>query len=220
MKLLAAVAAALVLFTAGAFAEDTEKRRERNNKVIFGPVFTGQELEKFLASHPGYGKGEEVKWTKFNADPFDFSRVWAPAPEKMALSSKVMAYMPILPVTANKAGCGVAPRLLFLGTPANQYKLFVFEYVICDNTSLLDSRDLLNQYVAKYGIYDDKDYDRGMIIYKTVADHYRVGVSPHTTEEGKNGLMITVADSEVFSQAYHAWRIKLRQAGVMARSLF
>jgi hypothetical protein len=67
-------------------------------------------------------------------------------------------------------------------------------------------------------MYDEKDYDRDMIIYNNVQKRYRVSVRPYIQQDGPSGVIVTVVDEGIFLDAYTSWRVALRLAGAGIRS--
>ncbi|VAX17772.1 hypothetical protein MNBD_NITROSPINAE01-10, partial [hydrothermal vent metagenome] len=116
---------------------------------------------------------------------------------------------------------GKVPRLMFLTGPGKSSAgLYAYEFTICDNSKLLNPETVMDQYIAKYGMYDVKDYDRNMIIYNGVQERYRVAVSPLTGQKDEVGLTITIVDNEVFKSKYREWRLELKKAAKTVQKLF
>ncbi len=225
IKCIAVALLALAFAAPGAGAEEKKEARVRDNKVAFGSFHTAQDLAVFLVSHPGYQKSDETGWIKFNENKFDYGRIWAPEPSSLPVSTRTVSHIKVVLVTSPGNECATAPRLLFLKAPetasgASIFRLFAYEYNICDNTNMLNPDDMLKQYIAKYGMYDKKDYDRNMIIYNNVTGGYRLGARTFEGEGEKRGLTITVVDDEVFSDIYRLWRGVLRLADNKIRSSF
>ncbi len=216
------VAIALHAASIVAFGDEMEPRE---NRVVFGSFHTGQDMRLFNASHTGYTKAEEVDWIKFNADIFDYTKIWAPLPEKRALARRTLSHIKVIEMTKGKQACQSSPRSLFLKSPGaggklSVFRLYAYEFIICDNTKLLSPDDMIKQYVDKYGMYDEKDFDRKMIIYKNVLNRYRLGIRPYYGDKGESGLVMTVVDDDVFTETYIAWRGTLRTANEKIRNLF
>ncbi|VAX18352.1 hypothetical protein MNBD_NITROSPINAE03-185 [hydrothermal vent metagenome] len=194
--------------------KDTVKRY---NKTSFGQFRTAVGLDMFLKANPGYKKSDETGWVEFVRDRFDYGKIWAPAPEKMVMSKRTLSHMGAVLVTSAENACGTAPRLLFLKSSDTKkgdssFELFAFEYNICDTTGLLSPEDMVDRYIAKYGMYEQKDYDRNMIVYTNVTERYKVGARPFSGKENERGLTVTVVDDKIFENVYRSWRGALRKA--------
>jgi len=213
------IGTAFLIFAMAAVVGAGEKNgvNQRYNKTSFGSFHTAISLDMFLISNPGYKKAEETSWVEFSKDKFDFSRIWAPQPEKMATSHRTLSHIGSIMVTSAQNDCGKSPRLLFLKSSDTKnddssFKLFAFEYNICDTTGLLSPEDMIDRYIAKYGMYELKDYDRNMIVYTNVTERYKVGARPFVRKEKRQGLTVTVVDDKIFENVYRSWRGALRKA--------
>ncbi|VAX19806.1 hypothetical protein MNBD_NITROSPINAE02-2175 [hydrothermal vent metagenome] len=216
--------ATILLVTALISASGAGEPKPRFNRVSFGPVKSGQTLKLFLGSSQGYKKSDPVKWIDF-AKPDDVKRIWTPVPSGMALSQRVLGRMPVTEVSGPKRECGSTPRLVFLAGPPGQAgsapSLFVYEHIICDTTGLVPPDVMVDQYIAKYGMYDAKDYDRNQVVYDNVRKRYRVGVRPFvSTGKGSGGIVVTVVDEATFREKYFAWRATMQGATRRVQSLF
>ncbi|MBI5814969.1 MAG: hypothetical protein HZB29_05100 [Nitrospinae bacterium] len=213
---------ALFVLTLPAGAAENKPAKVRNNRVDFGPYVTGMALS--LAAAPGYKDSAKVTWEAYSKES-DRKSVWALAPEDVSIAENIVSRMPVLVVNAPAIGCDMAPRLMFLVDPAagageGSGKLFAYEYNVCDTSGMLNTEMMMDQYIAKYGMYDRKDYDRKMIVYHNVMKKYRVGVRPLEGVAGKVGLTITVLGDEVFRSAYQNWRAAIRTATRKAQREF
>lgn len=213
----------IAILLAAALSAGTEKTEpvKKMNRVSFGQVAPGEDLKLFLDVNKEYKASKGVNWLEF-AKPDDKTTIWATAPDDVSISKKVLGRMPVISVTGPGSKCETTSTLLFLEGPAKQSgsNLFLYEYNVCDNTGLVTPQTMMDQYIAKYGMYDKKDYDRNMIIYKNVREHFRVAVRPFTPGEGPGGITITVVDDDVFRQKYFGWRASLKKATEVVRKLF
>jgi len=222
MKQIIFATIALHLAAMTAFADEMTLRE---NRVVFGSFHTGQNIRLFNTSHTGYTKSKEVDWLKFNADISDYKRIWAPLPEKSVLSRRTLSHIKVIEMTKEKQACQSSPRSLFLKSPGaggklSTSRLYAYEFIICDNTKLLTPDDMMRQYVDKYGMYDEKDFDRKMIVYNNVLNRYRLGIRPYYGDKDGNGLVVTIVDNDVFTDTYIAWRGTLRTANEKIKTLF
>lgn len=200
-----------------------EKTVERHNKVRFGKARTGQSMVIFESLAAGYAKSDEQSWVTFAGDIFNHGRVWAPSPAGISVSPRTAEKISVVVMTSATKACGAIPRSLFLKFPGGSsvpYRLYAYEFIVCDETNLLRPQDMVNQYISKYGMYDEKDYDRSMAIYNNVTKNYRVGVSPLEMEEGRAGMLISVVDEDVFRDVYLAWQMALRSADARTQTRF
>ena len=138
-------------------AEEKKEVKIRTNKTAFNLFHTATSLEMFLIANPDYQKSDETDWVEFVKDKFDYSRIWAPKPEKMAISKRTISRVGAVLVTSPKNDCGTAPRLLFLKSSDKRnddssFNLFAFEYNVCDTTGLLSPEEMIDTYIAKYGM--------------------------------------------------------------------
>lgn len=221
MRAAAVALIVLSLASAAAAADGKDAPRERANNVRFGGVRTGMSVSNFVREGEPYRKAESMAWLAFQRLD-QAERIWAPPPEGMALSGKVLSLMMVTPVAGARPACSSAPRMLFVSGPPGGpgVRLYAYEYMICDASGLLDPGILIDQYITKYGIYDWKDYDLDMIVYKNVQKRYRVGARPAVSEDGRAAIVVTVVDNDVFKDAYFAWRRALRKAYASVRDLF
>ncbi|MGK7345588.1 MAG: hypothetical protein ACNS63_07245 [Candidatus Nitrospinota bacterium M3_3B_026] len=218
----AAIALIVLSIAATANAVDGEETTgERANNVRFGGVRTGMSVSNFIREGEPYRKAESMAWVKFETLG-QAGRIWAPAPEGMTLSRNVLSLMTVTPVSGSRPACSSTPRMLFVSGPPGGpgARLYAYEYMICDSSGLLNPGILIDQYITKYGIYDWKNYDLDMIVYKNVLGRYRVGARPAVSEDGRAAIVITVVDDDVFKEAYFAWRRALREAYTSIRDRF
>ncbi len=197
---------------------------EKDNRIQFGSVTTGESLNAFIKLNKGYTKADPESWLKFSsANAKD--GMWAPAPDKDVYSNRVLSKLSTIVVSTQKPECGKVSRLLYLGSPPRpkgkpDITLYAYEYILCDITGFVSSSFMLDQYISKYGMYDLKDYDRGLVVYNDVKKRFRVGVKPYTADKEKAGLAITIVDNQVFRDKYLSWRIALKEAYKTVRNLF
>lgn len=218
-EVLSWIGTALLIFMMAAVvgAQEAKEVKTRYNKTSFNLFHTDISLDMFLIANPGYQKSDETSWVEFVRDKFEYGRIWAPEPEKLAMSERTLSHMGAVLVTSPANDCATAPRLLFLKSSDRKnddssFKLFAFEYNVCDTTGLLSPKDMLDRYIAKYGMYELKDYDRDMVVYTNVTERYKVGVRVFTEGGESQGLTITVVDDKVFGDTYRSWRGALRRA--------
>jgi len=220
MKRMAFLMAAALILAGQAFAEDKKPAKQRTNRVEFGSYMTGLTIE--LAS-AAYKDAPRTNWLKYSA-PQEKNNVWVAAPADMVMAENVASRIPVIATAAPTAGCGMAPRLIFLAGPSQTAavsgKLYAYEYNICDTSGLLSTDMMMDQYISKYGVYDEKDYDRKMIIYNNVSGKYRVGVRPLSGVNDKTGITVTVIDDSVFRDTYGQWRMAVRKAARIAKQEF
>jgi hypothetical protein len=132
-----------------AIAQEKEKKEKtHNNRVEYSTFSTGLDLELFLNSYEGYGKSEATPWAKFTEDSLDLKRIWAPLPRNTPLARQVVDMMSVTKVTSSNAECGIAPQLLFINSSNGASKMFAYEYNICDQSGLLNSKAIMDQYMA------------------------------------------------------------------------
>ncbi len=222
--------ATILLVTALISASGAGEPKPRFNRVSFGPVEPGQTLKLFLGSSKGYKKSDPVKWIEF-VKPDDVTRIWTPVPADMPLSQRALGRIPVIEVSGPEQKCGSTPRLVFLagppergGSPGQEGSapsLFAYEHIICDTTGLVPPDVMVDQYIAKYGMYDAKDYDRNQVVYNNVRKRYRVGVRPFVSKgEGPGGIVVTVVDEAIFREKYLAWRATMQGATRRVQRLF
>lgn len=217
MKKLIGALLAVLFISALALAED---KPVRQNKVEFDLMTTGQRLEVFLTAWPQYTKSEPVSWEAFTKNPFDYARMWTPFPEDEYLPGRIAKALDVVTLTASAPACDMAPRVLFIRSAGGGYHLYAFEFNVCDATGMLTPAEMVQQYIAKYGVFDVKDYDRQMIVYRNVKTQYAVGARPVTLEGSRTALTVTVADMNTFKRALRSWRLALSTAEAVVKNDF
>lgn len=202
------------------FAQEKTEAKERYNKVSYGEIKTGRTISSVMTEQAPYKKGESASWTDFTSTEPE-ERIWAPAPEDMSVSRSVASHITITTARTQAPRCGEASRMLFVSSPADgpNGRLYAYEFVACDTTGLLTPQIMLDQYIAKYGMYDKKDYDLDMIIYNNVHGRYRVGVRPFTSQDNRAGIVITVVDDDVYRDVYEKTLSSLRKAFETVKAL-
>lgn len=193
---------------------------EKTNRVQFGKIKTGASLGTFMTFNKNYTKSEPTSFAE-TIKEVSPEGMWNPLPNQMSTSGTILNHLSTIEVTSSETGCGMIPRLIFLtGPEKSTAELYAYEFTICDDSKLLNTETVLDQYIAKYGMYDAKDYDRNMIIYNEVKNRYRVGVTPLEGKNEKAGLTITIVDSEIFKLKYREWRLELKKARKTVQKLF
>ena len=221
MKELIGALLAVIFVPLFAFAQE---KPIRLNKVEFDLMTTGQRLEAFLSAYPHFAKSAPVSWEAYTKNPFDYTRMWTPLPEGEYLPNRIAKTLDVVTLTASAPSCDMPPRVLFIrgadGGGYGGYYLYAFEYNVCDITGMLTPAEMVQQYIAKYGVFDAKDYDRQMIIYRNVKSQYAVGARPATLEGNKTAITVTVADENVLKRALRSWRLALSTAEAVVKNDF
>ncbi len=198
-------------------AEDEKKPTPRENRVIYDLYRTKQTYHDFRLHFPQFTGAEPVSWGQFSA-PTATHDIWAPAPPEI--------YVPTLParhmtarLVATEARCDNASQALFLKDAVGRERLYAYVYQACDRSGLLTPRGLQTQYLYKYGMYDEKIFDREMILYKNVREGYRVGVAPWRSPDGAAGVSITVIDDALFHETVTSWKVLIKRTYEQAQAM-
>ncbi|MBF0169670.1 MAG: hypothetical protein HQK87_01050 [Nitrospinae bacterium] len=216
MKILPLLLALLLPATAQA-ADKEAKPPMRENRVVYDLYRTEQSYEDFRLHFPQFTGGEPVSWGEFNA-PTATPGIWAPAPQEVHVPSLPSKHMKVRLVSTDER-CDSASRALFLIDADGKERLYAYVYHACDRSGLLTSAGIQTQYLYKYGMYDEKIFDREMILYRNVRDRYRVGVAPWNSPDGAAGVAITVIDDTLFSSTLTSWKVLIKRTYEQAQAM-
>ena len=185
------------------------------NKVDYLSIPTGTEWEKFNATYAGFAeKTSGVFFDLEQKGKTDFT-LTIQRPHGFDGFDRFIRRIPATISKLDKGErCGKPVEAVFLAIPRKDGErrvLYSYRYLTCAADPLVSPTRFLDKYLEKYGLYDTKDFDRNQHIYYNVLGRYEVRVRP-VKEGTMAALEIGVADSAVFTEAYKAWRGRLRGA--------
>lgn len=192
------------------------------NRVDYLGLPTGSTFGQFAVAHKGTVEKAVGNFLELeNRSRTDFSYTLK-RPKEFEGFDRFLRRIPVRIVNIMGAdNCGMPLDAVFLGVPhdkGDRELLFSYSYVTCADDTLVTPGRFLDKYIEKYGMYDARDYDRGHHIYHNVQGRYEVRVKPAAGKRAM--LIITVSDNAVFSEAYKAWRSRLRRAEETTRGKF
>lgn len=195
----------------------------RANKVDYLSLPTGTEWEKFNATYPGLAeKAAGLFFDLEQKGTTDFT-LTIRRPRGFDGFDRFIRRMPSTIATLDKGErCGKPVEAVFLAIPRKDGErrvLYSYRYLACAGDPLVSPTRFLDKYLEKYGLYDAKDFDRNQHIYYNVQGRYEVRVRP-VKEGNVAALEIGVADNAVFTEAYKAWRARLRGAEESVKEKF
>lgn len=214
-RIILSLTLALLLPTAPSRAAE-EEPVVRENRVTYDLYRTKQTYDDFRLRFPTFSGAEPVSWEEF-ISPASTPSIWAPAPDAVYVPTLPRRHMTARLLTAQPA-CDDASQALFLKDADGKERLYAYVYHVCDRSGLLTPGGLQTQYLYKYGMYDEKVFDRDMILYKNVRKAFRVGVEPWSSPDGMAGVAITVIDDELFDQTVTSWKVLIKRTYEQAQA--
>lgn len=191
-------------------------------KTIYGGLKTGSTFLDVIENHPGWNPAEDGAFAEYEKKKFEGGDYFLMRPKDFTTSDRIVAKMKIAFYRPASAVCGAPVEFRFLSGPpgvgADGGRLYSYDYLICDASGEMTSRRMVEQFMDKYGMFDEKDYDRNISIYHQ--NDFTVGVRGYSAEEGVTGLLITVLNHEVFKEAYIGWRGYLRNVDSKVKNKF
>lgn len=216
---------AALLCAAAVYAADEKKTQPRHeNRVDYLDPAPGADFAQFAAAYKGMGEkltGNFLEMEKRAKTDFTFT---LKRPKGFDGFERFIRQIPVRIMAAPQGdGCGKPVDAVFLGVPRQKEMrelLFAYSFMTCSDEPMVTPARFMDKYIEKYGLYDGKDFDRGQHIYYNVRERFEVRVKPLAGPGGKAALVITVSDGAVFTEAYKAWRARLRQAEETSREKF
>ncbi len=179
------------------------------NRTEYGHLKTMLGQEKFEQLYDEFSKGKlEDLHSKVSAGK---NRIFVTIPKKATRSDRIEKNIRAVTYTATKNSCSAPARLLFLHTADGKKSLYAYEYLICDDSGLLSPGKIVDKYLARYGMYDRRDYENNLYIYDNVGRYRHVAIKPISID-GKSALRITVTDDRAYKNAYDSWKEKIGNA--------
>lgn len=193
------------------------------NKVDYLSLPTGTEWERFNAAYAGFA--EKTSGGFFDLEQkgkTDFTLTIQRPREFDGFDRFIRRIPATIAVLGNGERCGKPVEAVFLAVPRKEGErriLYSYRYLACAADPLVSPARFLDKYMEKYGLYDVKDFDRNQHIYYSVQNRYEVRVRP-VKEGNVAALEIGVVDNAVFTEAYKAWRARLRGAEESVKEKF
>lgn len=179
------------------------------NRTEYGNIKTMLTQEKFERSYSGFSKGKvENLQRKISAGK---NSVFITIPKTAPRSERIEKNIRTVTYSAPKKSCSAPAQLLFLHTADGAESLYAYEYLICDDSGLLSPEKIVDKYLARYGMYDRRDYENNLYIYDNVGKYRHVAIKPISID-GKSALQITITDDRAYINAYDSWKEKIRNA--------
>ena len=193
-----------------------------SNKVDYLAVQTGEKMENFHSKYPGFTVKTSSNFLELEKrSALDFS-ILQRRPKGAVFFDRFVRVIQVKSYAAPEQGKCDSPSeavsLTMQDTGAEV--LYSYSYTVCAGDTLVSPGRFLDKYMDKYGVYDEKDYDRTQHVYNGVQSRYQVRVKPVALASKAAALVITVIDEKVFADAYRAARVALRGAEETSRKKF
>ncbi len=204
-------------------AEEKPAPSSRDNKVDYLSLPTGTEWERFNAVYTGFAEKPAGGFFDLEQKAKTDFTLTIKRPRGFDGFDRFIRRIPVIIATLGGADrCGKPVEGIFLAVPRKNGErrvLYSYRYLVCAGDPLVSPVRFLDKYMEKYGLYDVKDFDRNHHIYYNVQGRYEVRVRP-VKEGNLAALEIGVADNAVFTEAYKAWRARLRGAEESVKEKF
>ncbi|MBI5179004.1 MAG: hypothetical protein HZA04_07060 [Nitrospinae bacterium] len=192
------------------------------NKVDYLGVTTGEAMEKVIALQPALKEQVSASFGEIQKRAATDFSLFLRHPKEGRYFDRFLNVMPVKIFSAPLA-CGTMSEAISLLVPANagdHAVLYSYSFVSCANDPLVTPVRMVDKYVEKYGLYDEKDFDRNQHVYNKVLSRWQVRVKPVALADKGAALVITVIDETVFGEAYRLARFKLRQSEENSKEKF
>lgn len=192
-------------------------------RTEFENIKTGMTAGRFIELRPDFKMVEENTFLEFEKKGKENPRVYKlKRPGAADFLDNVVGLIPvqIMRISGgdpNAIQCDDVVEAVFLSSPPfteemtdRRTELYSFDYIACDSTKTLSAARVLDNYVDKYGLYQDTDPERSFIIYNAVKNRFQVRVREVTGGKDDRGILISVVDEEMFKEYYRLWRSYVR----------
>lgn len=193
------------------------------NKVDYLSLPAGTDWERFNSTYAGFAEKAAGSFIDLEKKAKTDFNIMLKRPRGFDGFDRFIRRIPVTIATlSDTERCGKPVEGIFVAVPhqgGDRRVLYSYRYLICAGDPLVSPVRFLDKYFEKYGLYDVKDFDRNQHIYYGVQGRYEVRVRP-VKEGNLAALEIGVADNAVFTEAYKAWRARLRSSEEAVKEKF